>query len=322
MSGVLEGIRILDLSAMSPGPYATMLLADMGAEVLMIERPDGGPSAEDARWSPLRRNKQSVVLDLKDPAERERFYALVPDYDVVVEGYRPGVARRLGVDFDTLRALRADLVYCSITGYGQHGPWATLPGHDVNYLAAAGALSVVGEDDHPVIPLNVIADYGGGGAFAALGILACLVEQPRRARYIDHALADGVLHQFGNVVTETARAGRPYGYGEHRLGGGDPLYACYRCADGKWLSISALEPKFQAALAAGIEINLEDADRLAARFAEKPRDEWFAILAEAGNCVAPVLDMQEVMAAEHFRARGTFIEVDGVTQVAPVPRIA
>jgi crotonobetainyl-CoA:carnitine CoA-transferase CaiB-like acyl-CoA transferase len=331
----LDDIRILDLSRLAPGPFCSMLLGDLGAEVLLIEPPpdsragQGGVPAGDPHDA-LRRNKRSMVLNLRDEEARGVFYRLAETADVVLEGFRPGVVKRLGVDFETLRAKNPRLIYCSLSGYGQTGPYANVVGHDINYISVGGALGMIGwPDQPPAIPMNVIADFAGGGLHAAFGILAALHARARtgRGQYVDIAMSDGVMYLLSMIVSGYLANGRVPERGATVLNGSVPHYNVYQCGDGKWISLGSLEPHFWANLCKALgredfiphQYDSARRDEIFAhfrqQFASKTRDEWFETLKPIDICVAPVLDLGEALANEHNVARNMVIEVDGVRQV-------
>ena len=331
----LDDVRILDLSRLAPGPFCSMLLGDLGADVLLIEPPpdsragQGGVPAGDPHDA-LRRNKRSMVLNLRDEEARAVFYRLAETADVVLEGFRPGVVKRLGVDFETLRAKNPRLIYCSLSGYGQTGPYANVVGHDINYISVGGALGMIGwPDQPPAIPMNVIADFAGGGLHAAFGILAALHARERtgRGQYVDIAMSDGVLYLLSMMVSAYLANGRAPERGATVLNGSVPHYNVYQCADGKWISLGSLEPHFWANLCKALgcedfiphQYDSAKRDEIFAhfrrQFASKTRDEWFATLKPIDICVAPVLDLGEALSNEHNVARNMVIEVDGVKQI-------
>ncbi len=347
----LEGLGVVDLSRYAPGPYCTMLLADLGADVTVVEQPPAkarrvdaamGVSERTKAFVPMGRNKRSIVLDLTDPRAREAFFRLAERADVVVEGFRPGVVSRLGVDYDAVRARNPRIIYCSLSGYGQTGPYASLVGHDLNYISIAGVLGSIGSPGQPpAIPLNILADFAGGGLFAAFAILAAVVarEKTGSGQHIDMAMSDGALSLACLAASDTLETGAPPRPGEHALGGALPCYHVYRCADGRWLSIACMEPWFWRRLceALGCEAFTDvqfDAARfpemfafLRSRFAEKPRDVWFAELRDQEICATPVYDMAEALADAHNRARGMVIELDDpglgpVRQVGIAPKLS
>jgi crotonobetainyl-CoA:carnitine CoA-transferase CaiB-like acyl-CoA transferase len=326
----LDDVRILDLSRLAPGPFCSMLLGDMGADVLLIEPPpdsragQGGFPAGDAHDA-LRRNKRSIVLNLRDEEARTIFYRLAESADIVLEGFRPGVVKRLAVDYETLREKNPRLIYCSLSGYGQTGPYAGMVGHDINYISIGGALGMIGwPDQPPAIPLNVIADFAAGGLHAAYGILAALHARERtgRGQYVDIAMSDGVLYLLSMIVSGYFASGRVPERGATVLNGSVPHYNVYQCADGKWISLGSLEPHFWAnhCRAMGredfIPHQYDSAKReeifahFRRQFASKTRDEWFEILKQTDICVAPVLALDEALSNPHNLARNMVIEVE------------
>jgi alpha-methylacyl-CoA racemase len=335
MPGPLAGIRIVELAAIGPAPFGVMLLADLGAEVVRVDRV-GGPGAE-ASMRGLSRNRRSVAADLKSEEGREVVLRLAETADVLVEGMRPGVAERLGVGPDDCRDRNPRLVYARMTGWGQDGPLADRAGHDIDYAAVAGALHPVGRaDDTPQPPLNYLADFGGGGTYLAIGVLAALLERERsgEGQVVDAAMVDGAasltaffhgLMALGAWSTEREA---------NLLDGAAPYYDSYRCADGRFLAVGALEPQFHAELLAGLGLDPaefpqgdrsswpEQKRRIAAVVATRTRDEWAERFAGTDACVAPVLDLAEAPSHPHNRARSVFIEVDGHPQPAPAPRLS
>lgn len=319
----LDGVRVLDLSRLYPGPFCSMLLADFGADVLCIE---DRRFESEPRMPSAMRNKRHMSLDLKTREGLEVFRKLARDADVVVEGFRPGVADRLGVGYEALRALNPALVYCAVTGYGQTGPWRDRVGHDLNYLALAGLLDQTGSDPDaaPAVPGTQIADVAAGGMNAALGILLALQARAKTGagQYVDISMTDGVIGMMGYAASFTWLAGEPLRRGDSMLTGRFPWYRVYRCADGRYLSIGAVEARFWRALCEHFgrpEWTARQYDEQArgemhaffeTRFAEKPRDDWVAELAPLDVCMAPVLDPAEAFGSEHARARGLVAELD------------
>lgn len=299
----LAGIRVIDLSRLAPGPYATMLLADMGAEVITVG------AGSDAGVAPtVARGKRLIRLDLKSHEGREALHHLVKSADVMVEGFRPGVAARIGAGPDEMCALNPRLVYCSLTGYGQDGPRAQEAGHDINYLASAGVLGAMGPPDAPpTVPLNLIADFGGGSLFAVVGILAALTERARTGlgRRIDAAMVDGCLSMMG-MHSEMWGTDFMPARGQGLLDGGAPFYRCYETADGGYMAVGALEPAFFNNLWKGLgfddpipsymdpDIWPELEARFAQAFASRNRAEWTAVFEGADACVNAVLAPDEV----------------------------
>jgi alpha-methylacyl-CoA racemase len=349
----LAGIKILDLTRLAPGPHCTMILADLGAEVLKIEEPGPptGRRAEQAagqptqwkvtgidRYSPfnaLNRNKRSMGLNLKSDAGRDIFLRLADTADVVVEEFRPGVAKRLGIDYETLQPRNPRLIYCAITGYGQDGPYKHMVGHDLNYIAMAGALGIMGpKDGAPAIPHNLLADFAGGGMHGAIGVLAALMARERtgRGQLVDIAMADGVLNLQAALLSNYFGTGSVPARGETILDGAAPFYNVYQAKDQKWISIGSIEPWFYANLckALGREDLLPyefDRDKwpqiqqtLREIFQTRTRDEWFAVLSQTDVCVGKVYSYDELAHDPHLQARQMFLdfehpEVGAVKQV-------
>jgi crotonobetainyl-CoA:carnitine CoA-transferase CaiB-like acyl-CoA transferase len=336
----LEGIKILDLSRLAPGPFCSMLLGDMGADVLLIEAPEGGklaPAIAGARnqdlekaaaFNTMSRNKRSMVLNLREPDAREIFYKLADDADVVLEGFRPGVVKRLGVDYETLHARNERIVYCSLSGFGQTGPYSQLVGHDINYISVAGALGMIGwPDTPPAIPMNIIADFAGGGLHAAFGILVALMARERsgKGQYVDIAMSDGVMYLLASLTGSVFAGGASPTRGGTILNGSVPHYNVYECADGGWISIGSLEPHFFVNLCKTLgredfiphqwdsSKREEIAEFFRARFKTKTRDEWFAILSQSDICAGPVYSLEEALNDAHNRARNMVVEVDHPT---------
>jgi crotonobetainyl-CoA:carnitine CoA-transferase CaiB-like acyl-CoA transferase len=331
MDTALDGIKVLDLSRLAPGPYGSMLLADLGADVVMVEAAGGmgkasrlnlfGDPERQTAFDPLLRNKRSVGLNLKNDRGRDLFYRLADAADVVLEGFRPGVVKRLGIDYDTLAARNERLVYCSISGYGQTGPYAHRSGHDLNYIGVGGALAITGQaGGKPAIPLNLIADFAAGGLNAAFAICAALLHRERsgRGQYVDISMSDGVLSLMSAAVGIALTTGAPIHRGEFVLNGGAPWYDVYPTADGKWISIGAIEPAFYQSLCEVLNCQHWLGDQFdAAKFgamaehyrtqiAMKTRDEWDAIFADADVPAGPVLEMDELADSPQHLARDMF----------------
>ncbi len=339
MAGPLSGIRVVELAAIGPVPYGVMLLADLGADVVRVDRP---PSADDpldteASMVGLSRNRRSIRVDLKSPQGIEILRRLVERADVLVEGLRPGVAERLGVGPDDCRADNPRLVYARMTGWGQDGPLAQRAGHDIDYAAVAGALHTVGRaGEPPPPPVNYLADFGGGGTFLAIGVLAALLERERSGvgQVVDAAMVDGAASLTAFVRGLRALGTWSIERGSNLLDGGAPHYDTYSCADGRFLAIGALEPQFHAQLCERLGLDPDawprhdraawpdQKRRLAELIATRTRDEWVALFADSDACVAPVLDLDEAPGHPHNRARGTFVAVDGAMQPAPAPRFS
>jgi crotonobetainyl-CoA:carnitine CoA-transferase CaiB-like acyl-CoA transferase len=324
----LSGVRILDLSQLAPGPYCTMLLGDLGADVLVIENVRDAPSDGERRTAAhfaLQRNKRSMRLNLKHPDGLKVFRALARDADVVVEGFRPGVVDRLGVGYDALRAENPRLVYCSISGYGQDGPYSQMAGHDLNYAAIAGVLGMTGRPGQPpAIPMNFLADYAGGSLMAAFSITAALFARERSGvgQYVDIAMSDGAMSLATKLAGQYEEKGVSPRPGVHRINGLMPYYDVYRCKDGGYLAVGPLEAKFYANLCRALALpqfesfqhdeSKHDEIRAAfeQRFLEKPRDAWFAELRDAEACVTPVYSIEEAMRDPHNVHRRMAADVD------------
>jgi alpha-methylacyl-CoA racemase len=334
--GPLDGIRVVEIASLAPAPFACMILADLGADVLRVDRVDAcGPGAA-APVDPLLRGRRSVGVNLRDPAGVELLLRLAESADVLVEGFRPGVAERLGFGPAECAARNPLLVYGRMTGWGRSGPLAPAAGHDIDYIAVSGALSLVGRaGERPVPPVNLLGDFGGGGMLLALGVLAALLERERSGlgQVVDAAMVDGSALLTSFVYGLRAAGAWQDARGVNLLDGGAPFYDTYQTADGGYVAVGALEPQFYAQLLAGL--GLADAglpvqhDRagwpaLRARFAEvfaaRTRDEWAEVFAGSDGCVAPVLSLAEAPWHPHNAARGTFTEVGGVVQPAPAPR--
>ncbi len=320
MAGPLHGLKIIEMAGLGPGPFAAMMLADHGAEVIRVERAGmiGVPN------DPLLRNRRSIALDLKREDHRAAVRRLAAGADGLIEGYRPGVMERLGLGPDDLRAGHPALVYGRITGWGQNGPLSVEAGHDINYLAITGLLHGLGEPDRPPRPpMNLVADYAGGGMMLAFGMVAALLDVQRGAagRVVDAAMSDGAALTGALIYGLKAAGAWGGGRGGNLLDGGNPLYGCYQCVDGKYLALGAIEPQFVAALLDGLALPITASKSDVARaVATRGRDEWVALFAGKDACVAPVLDMDEAPAHPHNLARGTFAEVGGVVQPMAAPR--
>lgn len=350
MSLPLEGIRVLDLTRLLPGGFCSQMLADFGAEVIKVE--DTGPG-DYIRYAPplhesdadpgdatasglylsLNRNKRSIRIDLKSEQGRTAFERLVPTADVVLEGFRPGVAAKLGVDYGTLREIDPGIVYCSISGYGQDGPARDRAGHDLNYLGSTGLLAMTGQADGPPIqPAGQIGDLGGGAMNAAFGILAALIERGKsgKGQMVDISMTDGAFAWLAMAAGATLTDGNGPKRGEVMLGGGIVCYLPYEAADG-WVSCGALEPKFWAAFCEGtghpelIELQFERPggeawEKIAAVFRERTREQWKAFNDEHDCCIEPILELDEALESDLFRERGMVVEFDqpGIGQVRQI----
>jgi len=331
MGGPLRGLRVVELAAIGPVPFAGMMLADLGADVIRVDRTDGERAF--AAWhAVLDRGRRSVALDLKHPDGLEALLRLVDGCDVLMEGFRPGVAERLGAGPDTCRARNPRLVYARMTGWGQDGPLAQAPGHDINYVALTGALDAIGPaGGPPVPPLNLLGDFAGGGLLLVTGILAALYERERsgRGQVVDAAIVDGTVTLLGMLTAMAGDGQWSGGRGGNLLDGGAPYYTAYACADSRHVAVGALEDRFYAALLHGLGLDPAGVpDRsdpgtwpalravLAGRFATRTRDEWAEAFAGTEACVSPVLTLAEAPAHPHLAARTVFDN----GHPAPAPR--
>ncbi|MGE0097395.1 MAG: CaiB/BaiF CoA transferase family protein [Hydrogenophaga sp.] len=334
-SGPLAGLRVVEFAGIGPGPFACMLLSDMGADVVTIDR----PTRKLGDHNNITGRGRSVVLaDLKDPAAREDVMALLEQADVLVEGFRPGVMERLGFGPDVVAARNPRLVYGRMTGWGQHGPLAQAAGHDLNYISIAGALHAIGPaGGAPVPPLNLVGDYGGGSLYLIVGILAALHEARRsgRGQVVDAAMSDGVISLMSNFVSHARRGLFKEERGSNGLDGGAPYYRTYETADGQYISVGSIEPQFfkdlceRVGLPASLHGSQLDRTRWPEMHAEferifrsKTRDEWVAQLEGTDVCFAPVLPLSEVPSHPHNLARQAFVDVEGVSHPAPAPRFS
>ncbi|MBI5277650.1 MAG: CoA transferase [Burkholderiales bacterium] len=334
MTGPLHGIKIVEFAGLGPAPFCAMMLADMGAEVLRVARPGSTTRSTDVNC----RNRATVNINLRAPGSAEALLPAIAGADALIEGFRPGVMESLGLGPDTCLALNPRLVYGRMTGWGQDGPLHKAAGHDINYIAISGALHAIGNaGEKPVPPMNLVGDYGGGAMMLATGMLAALLEvrNSGRGQVVDAAMTDGAALLCASMYAAHG-AGRVSNLrGENLVDGGAHFYDTYACADGKYISIGAIEPQFYALLRerCGIDDPLFDAQMDAARwpllklrmadvFLTRTRDEWCLLLEGTDACFAPVLDWDEAPAHPHNRARGTFVEIDGVVQPAPAPRFS
>jgi len=319
-SGPLAGLRVVELGGIGPGPYAAMLLADLGASVVRVDRP-----GEDLRatHAVLLRGRRSVVLDLKTNLGREAVLRLAQRSDVLLEGYRPGVVERLGLGPDEALARNPALVYGRMTGWGQDGPYAELAGHDITYLAVSGVLEAfVGADGRPVPPLNLLGDFGAGGTVLALGVVSAMLHARAtgQGQVVDAAIVDGVASTTAMLQSMLASGSWGGPRGSNLFDGGAPFYRCYRTSDDRWMAVGAIEPVFYARLLEGLGLTAEEvgAERLdasawprvsrlfEARFAMRTRQDWTAVFAGLDACVAPVLSLVEARSDRHLSARGVY----------------
>jgi alpha-methylacyl-CoA racemase len=338
--GPLNGIKIIELAGIGPGPMAAMMLADMGATVLRVERaePSGLGVQRPLNCDITLRSRKAVALNLKNSGDRDRVLRLVEEADVLIEGFRPGVTERLGLGPEDCFARNDKLVYGRMTGFGQEGPMALAAGHDLNYIAMSGALSAIGRADQPPTPpLNLVGDYGGGALYLVVGVLAALLETrgSGKGQVVDAAMVDGAANLMAAPFGMFAAGLLTKTRGSNVLDSGSYFYDSYECADGKYVSVAAIEPKFHAEMLDLMELDpsivTKQMDRsdwprlkkiIAERFLTKTRDEWVAIMGGSDACFAPVLEMDEVADDPHNKVRETFIEIDGVVQPAPAPRFS
>ncbi|WP_433363344.1 CaiB/BaiF CoA transferase family protein [Streptosporangium sp. CA-115845] len=333
--GPLAGVRVLELAGLAPGPFAGMMLADHGAEVLRVERASVVAKAGDnPRADVMDRGKRTVGLDLKSPEGVAAFKELARHADVVIEVFRPGVAERLGIGPDDLHAINPRLVYGRMTGWGQDGPLAPTAGHDIDYIAVSGVLSMLGRDgERPTPPINILGDFAGGGLMLAYGVLLALIERERTGagRVIDAAMVDGAATLFA-MFYHGVQTGFWGPRGTNLLDTGAPMYDTYETSDGKHVAVGPLEPQFWAEMVKLMELeDLPDRndrkqwpalrERLAEAFRSRTRAEWEALFDGSDACVSPVLEVSEATEHPHNKARGTFVEVGGVRQPAPAPRL-
>ena len=337
--GVLSGVRVVEIAGLGPAPFCGMLLADMGADVVLVERAGkaGDPLAMGSN-AIVNRGKRSIALDLKDPAAVDAVLRLVAGADALIEGMRPGVMERLGLGPDACLARHPRLVYGRMTGWGQDGPLAHAAGHDINYIALSGALWFSGAPgEAPMAPPTLVGDLGGGALYLAMGLLAALLSARAtgRGQVVDAAIVDGSANLMNLLLSAHAAGQQPFERGRGLLDG-PHWYGSYACADGLFVSVGALEPQFNALLFARLGLgddpdfrNAYDArrwpalrERLAALFATRAREHWMALLEGSDACFAPVLTPREALAHPHLAARGVYAERDGVLQAAPAPRFS
>lgn len=336
-TGPLAGLHVVELAGIGPGPYAAMLLADLGATVIRVERPGTQGSSVPPELDVLRRNRKSVVIDVRDPRGRDAVLELVRNADVLLEGFRPGVTERLGLGPKECMSVNPALVYGRMTGWGQTGPLAQSAGHDIGYIAITGALGGIGRrDDGPVPPINLVGDFGGGSTFLAIGVLAAVFEAYRsgKGQVVDAAIVDGASSLTGLLHGMMAGGLWRDRRGTNMLDGGMPWYDTYRTSDGEWMAVGALEPQFYEVFVDLLGLTPEQADRtdpkrwgelrelIAERFATRTRDEWSQVFDGTDACVAPVLSLTEAAKHPHLADRGTFVEIGGVVQPAPAPRFS
>lgn len=336
----LEGIKVLDLARVAPGSHCGMMLGDLGADVLKIEmpytpdspplgsgvsaHPDSADAERRAAYHPLNRNKKSLALNLREEKGKEVFHKIVGDADVLLEGFRPGVTKRLGIDYDTLAAINSRLIYCSISGYGQDGPYQQMPGHDINYISFGGALGMIGNGDSPVIPLNLVADYAGGSLHATVGILTAIVarEKTGKGQYVDVSMTDGVVSLLAPVAFNYFYDDMIPRRGQDVLNGGASYYNVYRTKDGKFISLGCMETHFWENLCKAlgredfIQCQYSEGDKkeeiltcFQDIFCTKTRDEWFNELGEKNIPIAKVYSIDEVFSDPQVLHRKMVVNV-------------
>ena len=340
-SGPLTSLRVIELAGIGPGPFAAMMLADMGADVIRVDRAQSVPETRPSGAHPdvLNRGRRSIAVDLKSTAGRDLVLDLIEGADILLEGFRPGVTERLGLGPSDCFARNPQLVYGRMTGWGQSGPMSQFAGHDINYIALTGALHAVGRaGEPPVAPMNLVGDFGGGGLILAFGAVAAVLEARRsgRGQVVDAAMVDGA-----SVLTTAIHGLRNRGVwnrprGENLLDTGAPFYEVYECADGRFIAVGAIEPQFYSELVrlTGFEEDPDAPDRMNGEgwslakkkwsdlFATRTRDEWVELAGASDACLAPVLDWDEAPTNPHLAARNTYVEYAGVLQPAPAPRFS
>lgn len=334
MAGPLAGFRIIEVSGIGPGPFGAMMLSDMGAEMIRIERP-GATMWEDPSLDLLNRGRRCITIDLKQRSGVETLLRLVETYDGLLEGFRPGVMERLGLGPDVCLERNPGLVYGRMTGWGQTGPLAKAAGHDINYIALAGALHPIGRrGEPPTVPLNLVGDFGGGGLILAYGVVCALLERSRsgKGQVVDAAMVDGAA-----TLMTIFHATQQLGFwsderGTNIIDSGSHFYDSYETKDGKWISIGSFEPKFYALLLEKLGLDPEEfpqmdqeqwpalKQRVGDLFLQRTRDDWCKLLEGTDVCFAPVLKIEEAREHPHNIARGTFVKINGVGQPRPAPR--
>lgn len=338
MSGPLQGLRVVELAGIGPGPHAAMMLADMGADVIRIERPAGGLDLFDGDIDYTLRNRRTLTVDLKSESGRDLVLDLVDHADVLLEGNRPGVAERLGVGPEECARRNPALVYGRMTGWGQDGPRSQDVGHDINYISTTGVLHAIGrEGERPVPPINLVGDFGGGSMFLVVGVLAALFERRSSGlgQVVDAAMVDGSSALMQAMWSLRGQGRWSDDHGTNFLDGGAPFYDTYECSDGRWVAVGALESQFYAELLEGLgldqsllppQMDRSGWSRLRADFTtifgSKDRDYWTGVFSGTNACVTPVLSMSEATEDEHLLSRGTLVEINGVPQAAPAPRFS
>lgn len=339
-NGPLIGIKVVELAGIGPGPFCAMLLSDLGADVLRIERPEpvdlGLPTPQ--QFDLLARGRHRIAVDLKKPVGVAAVKELIQRADVLIEGFRPGVTERLGLGPDDCLAINPRLIYGRVTGWGQKGPLAGVAGHDIDYIALTGVLHSIGpKTGPPVPPLNLIGDFGGGALYLAFGVVSALLERTRsgKGQVVDAAMVDGAASLMTSVYGRKAAGSWADARGENELDGSAPWYAVYETADGRYVCVGAIEERFYRELLRRLDLDREDLpdrkdrtgwprlrERLAEVFRTRTRDEWVHVMEGSDACFAPVLSLTEAPSHAHNNARDTFVEVDGVVQPAAAPRFS
>jgi alpha-methylacyl-CoA racemase len=335
--GPLKGVRVIEMAGIGPLPFAGMLLSDMGAEVIRIEKHS---TLEPNFFETTQRGRRSICLNLKSEQGLALAEQLIDSADVVIEGFRPGIMEKLGLSYEACSKRNPKLVYGRMTGWGQEGPLSQVAAHDINYVAITGALAAIGRNEGgPVPPLNLVGDFGGGGAYLVMGVLAAVIEAKTtgQGQVVDAAICDGVASMMTMMQGYRAMGLWDLERQNNLFDGGPHYYDTYECADGKWVSIGALELHFYKTLIEKMELDVGEFNYdsqfdknywaamkpvIAKRFKEKTRDEWCEIFDGVDACFAPVLDMDEAVEYEHNKARGTFVDVAGIAQAAPAPRFS
>jgi alpha-methylacyl-CoA racemase len=336
MGGPLSGLRVIEMAGLAPAPFAATMLADLGADVIRVDRAKPGYDVLGIPGDPLRRSRRSIGLDVKSARGVDLLRTLIGAADVFIEGFRPGVAERMGLGPQDCLARNPRLVYGRITGWGQTGPLAPRAGHDLNYIGIAGSLDPIGRaGERPVPPLNLVGDFGGGGLFLAMGILAALYERASsgRGQVVDASMVDGSALLATQLHGMHAKGLWPNGRGANMLDGGAPFYDTYEASDGKFVAVGAIEERFWGQLLGVLELDPDTLparadprnwprirEIIAARISSRTRDEWAALAEDTDACLTPVLSLDEAPDHPHNVSRGTFVEVDGVRQPAPGPK--
>ena len=336
-TGPLRGVKVVELAGIGPGPHAAMLLADLGADVVRVERPGGAMSAGARETDLLTRGRPSVAMDLKQPDAVDAVLDLVGRADVFLEGMRPGAAERLGLGPEECRARNPRLVYGRMTGWGQDGPLAQTAGHDMNYIGISGSLHGLGQSaERPMFPANLLGDFGGGSTYLVIGVLAALLESRAsgEGQVVDAAIVDGTAHLNAMLASMIAGGGWREERGVNLLDGGMPFYDVYETSDGRHMAVAPLEPQFYDELVAGLGLAGKLPDRydfarhdelreaLADRFRERTQAEWTEVFADTDACCTPILPLTEAAEHPHLKARGTYVTRDGLLQPAPAPRFS